>query len=1822
MKLTVDTINILRLRKKHKPFLRNTSGLLVAAMFLQTIPMVSMAARADTRSTPSDARVAVPSGTKPSFARTAHAGDFTIKAVKEAGEFGGRLTPATEDESMFTRAGNEVFGRCMQKWNSHRYAEAVADMKTFMQKFPDDPWVGEAEMHIACNHKYRDEFRDAEDCLVGAHGRNKTNPIGRKALMRLGHLYYETFRYQQAMEAFTLLLESNPIENEKTYSISWLKHIDRAWRLSLENRECGPTSFSYAAWLVDHAEDVRSHRSAEQERYSRLGKNADYRLLLPSIPGNELSTLYPWSLSRSGPAGMSLSDMKKLLAKTGHRLTVARFTFDELKATVSETNPVVVCLPKPLPSKLEVSAERRERSNAIRQSMDVRGNGETPLSGHYVTVVKANPTTFWVLDAQNGYVQWEAMRLRELWLQGADQGLVAMIGNKSNGSRAVGRSVSLEEQDAFRGGCCGTPPKKDDPCPTDKPKGMPEYSVNIYDLDYFLHDIPIWVDIPRGPDLELQLKYVNQFSNNGRYPIDDVQFHPFGYRWSGPYDARYYIEPGDTILVHFPNDLEVYFYGQSNGVYTADSKYQDHLDLSIASNDYVRVEINKGAAVYWFCATNAPAMQQTLFRVEDRFGQGVDVTRDGGGRITKLQSDVTGSSLNYTYTANGNVDTVYEKDGSGGITGREAGFMYEINGDNACLTGLVDMGGYTTTVAYAEQTYVPAGTPYGGTSDYLDLVTTSNHVHTMTWPNGGEWTFEIISAYSNTIYSSPTALLVTDPEEHVQTYRNLASTARGPFGQEDRNGVRLLKAFGTAGGSLYSYATMGNTVSTGASTGDYLSVRELDANGRDLIFERTMYDDKYGQIEFSPSAAISSTDYEERLDVSYLYTPTNDHRIITISNATYQVGGSAPPTDTWIEIVEQDENMDAIRFVDRASNTTYLDRTNRLVHVVRILPDGGSEKTVFEATYNEYGQMTSYTTDEGLQNTVSNVYDSIGLLRKTIYPDETSVGYDYDPSTYFMTEYTNRFEQVSSVFPDDMGRPLTIDLPDGTDLVLNYGCCAEDSVKDRYGNTSSYGYDGNKRLDWAVVPMDDETDTHYELGYLGEGELESLSYGPSTDQLATRSFGYVHENGRTQFESRNTPEGKNPQTWNYYYSGLPKTMTDGRGVETTYEWVHGKKQLTQKEVDGSDAGLETVTVDYAYDAQDRLTNIVKNVSGLGDIWEESYGYDDRSRIKTITTSVDNIPNQTSSLEYTVTYDYGERGYATNRTVAVTGSSSVNTEYTYHPNYPLPIQVEDNFATVGYGYDEYGRLATQTNSINGYASSKTVKAWSYNGYSKLDSLTVSNSAALLWGSTYGYDVERIMTMTNMVDNSQWAFDYDYQGQLRNADHFNSSGAIDHAERYKYDSVGNITHRGIAGKWADLQLGSNADDETVQFNSHKTATVVGNVDNTNAVVSLPLNSGITVEQEDGNWIASMVPILPPANGLTRIQLKAEVPGQTPDYAAAKFTVHPVSTNLQYDANGSLLYHAAGSSISEDLELSWNADGRLASAREVDTPTNLEQYFYDAHDRRIAKNVNGTLTLYLWDRMDNLGVGNSAGAITEYYTRGIGIAGHVGTLVAARDISSSSSKLLHSNHRGDVVLATSTTGAEVHRCEYTPFGNEFSRTGSYVPRFGFSSKDQDATGLVYYGYRYYSPELNQWLNPDPIGEYGGLNLYEFCENNPITLVDKYGLSADSPCPSKEKFWDCYSNCIRNYPYIRAAAVLTPLGLLNLKAPWEVRQGASRFTSLDRRLGFPVKGRGATVIRGTAQRVKYLGRFGTLAAIGTAFGIGYLAGAVGSCIVQCAGK
>jgi RHS repeat-associated protein len=100
----------------------------------------------------------------------------------------------------------------------------------------------------------------------------------------------------------------------------------------------------------------------------------------------------------------------------------------------------------------------------------------------------------------------------------------------------------------------------------------------------------------------------------------------------------------------------------------------------------------------------------------------------------------------------------------------------------------------------------------------------------------------------------------------------------------------------------------------------------------------------------------------------------------------------------------------------------------------------------------------------------------------------------------------------------------------------------------------------------------------------------------------------------------------------------------------------------------------------------------------------------------------------------------------------------------------------------------------------------------------------------------------------------------------------------------------------------------------------------------------------------------------------------------------------------------------------------------------------------------------------------------------------AGGVGGLLAIT-LTSQGTFMVNYDGNGNIVgLVDGHSGALADRYTYDPFGNEINRgKGSHLNQpFGFSTKFKDEDiGLIYYGYRYYSPTTGKWVNRDPLYE-----------------------------------------------------------------------------------------------------------------------------------------
>jgi RHS repeat-associated protein len=105
---------------------------------------------------------------------------------------------------------------------------------------------------------------------------------------------------------------------------------------------------------------------------------------------------------------------------------------------------------------------------------------------------------------------------------------------------------------------------------------------------------------------------------------------------------------------------------------------------------------------------------------------------------------------------------------------------------------------------------------------------------------------------------------------------------------------------------------------------------------------------------------------------------------------------------------------------------------------------------------------------------------------------------------------------------------------------------------------------------------------------------------------------------------------------------------------------------------------------------------------------------------------------------------------------------------------------------------------------------------------------------------------------------------------------------------------------------------------------------------------------------------------------------------------------------------------------------------------------------------------------------------------------------------------------------------TGNVVEKYSYTVYGQVETQSDHGAPlaagrvgnRFMFTGREYDyETGLYHYRARIYNPGIGRFMQTAPVGYGDGMNWYLYCGNNPIGLVDPYGL-----CGVKGQYSSCF--------------------------------------------------------------------------------------------------
>ena len=224
----------------------------------------------------------------------------------------------------------------------------------------------------------------------------------------------------------------------------------------------------------------------------------------------------------------------------------------------------------------------------------------------------------------------------------------------------------------------------------------------------------------------------------------------------------------------------------------------------------------------------------------------------------------------------------------------------------------------------------------------------------------------------------------------------------------------------------------------------------------------------------------------------------------------------------------------------------------------------------------------------------------------------------------------------------------------------------------------------------------------------------------------------------------------------------------------------------------------------------------------------------------------------------------------------------------------------------------------------------------------------------------------------------------------------------------------------------------------------------------------------------------------------------------------TSHRLSAVTVGASSRDFTYTAAGSVSSDDrfstgFTFTYNHNGRMASV--ADAGGTVATYLYNAREHRVTKTVGPATTHFVYDQAGHL-LAESDGAtgdvLKEYIWLGdtpVALIDHTG--------SSRETYFVHADHLGRPQKITDDSQIVVWDGQFEPFGQEHSIAGSITAQLMFPGQYYDPeTGISQNWHREYDPGLGRYLSPDPVGLDGGVGLYIYVGDAPVSFGDPMGL------------------------------------------------------------------------------------------------------------------
>lgn len=790
------------------------------------------------------------------------------------------------------------------------------------------------------------------------------------------------------------------------------------------------------------------------------------------------------------------------------------------------------------------------------------------------------------------------------------------------------------------------------------------------------------------------------------------------------------------------------------------------------------------------------------------------------------------------------------------------------------------------------------------------------------------------------------------------------------------------------------------------------------------------------------------------------------------------------------------EDKFPVRFTDELGNVTEMDydEKGRPVKVT----DALDRETEFE--YDGRGNLI--TRRDPLDRVWHFTYDAKDNLASTRTPLNHETTYDYHPNGRLWKTTDPRGGVVENQY-NAQGDLVSQTDATGHTATFNYdltGRCTQ--MTDREGRIKSLTYDANDRL--TRIGYDSAPGAPERLfAYDAFGQIRFTDELGEITEIERNDFGYI-----TRLSD---PFGQWTQT-EYNPDNLPVRVTDPMG------------RVTQT----------------AYDAKGRPVRVTDPLGGL-----VSRDYDEQGNLVRVTDA--------RKAANTFVYD------ANNRLVEMTDPLGQTVRHERDALGRVTVTTNARGQRIRVTYDEDGRITRKEHqSASPGASFAEVASSVFDGANNLISRTDA------WGTTsWEYDASNRATRITYPTGHSLQFTYNATGQIRTVTYPNGlvvTLAYDDFHRQKVptllrsgsESVG-MKEPGSNVVQLDLALG---DDAARLAFSHDAAGRLTGVER--SAVSNLGTAAVTSEYDyDAVGRPTAIRHLTPAGTAFAWDLQYDAVGnviaetrtgffnEPPLLPAATKWVYDAAGRIRtrnglahtYDADGNLTAIAGG-----EFEASYSPENKpLTLRRRIGEATEESTHTYDGSGVRVARQDDGGEIQYHYGPAGRLMfTTDGEGELLACY-----VWGDRSLLAAVHGDGLEGLRHYLTGQLMSVAGVTDATGDMLATYSYDPFGqcarqvrkeghvddNPFTFVG------GLGVLDEGG-GLFCMHQRFYDAASGRFLQKDPAGFEGGLNLYAYAAGNPLNAVDPAGT------------WDInWARFTKGIKQIAVAGV--GIGLLAVSAP-----------------------------------------------------------------------